>query len=141
MLPICVREDLGAKALKGYSAFHRTLALLEPHHQIVKCHKQDTLWEWTCYREAVSVFYSPSWLSKWEIFFFFRCVLHLIGLVGRVFTNGLGDRGSIPGRVIPKTLKMVLDSSLLNIQHYKVCIKDIVEKSWERSWALPYTTM
>ena len=27
----------------------------------------------------------------------------LIGLVGRVFTNGPGDWGSIPGRVIPKT--------------------------------------
>ena len=27
----------------------------------------------------------------------------LTGLVGRVFTNDLGDRGSIPGRVIPKT--------------------------------------
>ena len=36
------------------------------------------------------------------------------GLVGRVFANGLGDLGSIPGRVIPKTLKMVLDTSLLN---------------------------
>ena len=34
----------------------------------------------------------------------------LIGLVGRVFTNGPGDRGSIPGRVILKTLKMVLDT-------------------------------
>ena len=37
-----------------------------------------------------------------------------ISLVGRVFTNGPGDLGSIPGRVIPKTLKMVLDTSLLN---------------------------
>ena len=27
----------------------------------------------------------------------------LIGLVGRVFANGPGDRGSIPSRVIPKT--------------------------------------
>ena len=31
----------------------------------------------------------------------------LIGLVGRLFTNGLGDLG----HVIPKTLKMVLDTS------------------------------
>ena len=44
----------------------------------------------------------------------------LVGLVGRVFANGPGDRGSIPGRLIPKTLKMVLDTSLLNTQHYKV---------------------
>ena len=40
----------------------------------------------------------------------------LIDLVGRVFANDPGDMGSIPGRVIPKTLKMVLDISLLNIQ-------------------------
>ena len=43
-----------------------------------------------------------------------------IGLMSRVFTNGLGDWGSIPGRVIPKTQKMVLDATLLNTQHYKV---------------------
>ena len=31
------------------------------------------------------------------------------------FANGLGDLGSIPGRVIPETLKMVLVTSLLSI--------------------------
>ena len=36
----------------------------------------------------------------------------------RVFANGPGDRVSIPDRVIPKTKKMVLDATLLNIQHY-----------------------
>ena len=46
-----------------------------------------------------------------------------IGLMSRVFTNGPGDRVSIPGRVIPKTQKMVLDATLLNSQHYKVWIK------------------
>ena len=35
-------------------------------------------------------------------------------VVGRVFANDSGDLGSIPGRVIPKTLKMVFDTSLLN---------------------------
>ena len=56
----------------------------------------------------------------------------------RVFSNGPGDLGSIPGRVIPKTFKkMVLDASLLNTQHYKVRIKGKVEKSWERSSVLP----
>ena len=63
----------------------------------------------------------------------------LIGLVGWVFTDGLGDRGSIPGQVIPKTLKMVLDTSLLNTQQYKVHIKGKVEQSKERSSALPNT--
>ena len=60
----------------------------------------------------------------------------LIGLVGRVFANGPRDLGSIPGRVIPKTLKMVLDTSLLNIWQYKVCIKGKVEQSKERSSTL-----
>ena len=59
----------------------------------------------------------------------------------RVFANGPEDLGSIPGRVIPKTLKMVLDVSLLNTQHYKVGIKGKVEKSRERSSTLPYTLM
>ena len=31
--------------------------------------------------------------------------------VGRVFASGPGDRCSISGRVIPKTQKMVLDTS------------------------------
>ena len=34
-----------------------------------------------------------------------------------------GDRSSVPGRVIHKTQKMVLDASLLNTQHYKVRIR------------------
>ena len=60
---------------------------------------------------------------------------------GRVFANGPGDWGSISGRVIPKTQKMVLDSSLLNTQHYKVHFKGKVEQSRERSSALPYTSV
>ena len=64
-----------------------------------------------------------------------------IGLKNRVFTNGPGDRGSIPSRVIPKTQKMVLDAALLNTQHYKVRIKGEVEKSRERSSALDYTSV
>ena len=43
-------------------------------------------------------------------------IFQLIGLVGKVFANGPGDRGSIPGRIIPKILKMVIDTSLLNTQ-------------------------
>ena len=62
-----------------------------------------------------------------------------IGLAVRVFANGPGDLGSIPGRVIPKTQKMVLDASLLNTQHYKVRNKGKVEQSREMSSALPYT--
>ena len=46
---------------------------------------------------------------------------------GRVFANGPGDLGSIPGHVIPKTQKMVLDVTFLNTQQYKVRIKGKVE--------------
>ena len=64
-----------------------------------------------------------------------------IGLMSRVFDSGPGDRGSIPGQVIPKTQKMVLDAALLCTQHYKVKIKGKVEQSWEWNSALPYTSV
>ena len=53
------------------------------------------------------------------------------GLVGSVFRNSPGDLGSIPGRIISRTFKMVLDTSLLNTQQYIVRIKGQVEQSWE----------
>ena len=57
----------------------------------------------------------------------------------RAFAKGPGDLVSIPGRVIPKSQKMVLDASLLNTPHYKVRIKDKGKQSKERNSALPYT--
>ena len=51
------------------------------------------------------------------------------------------SRIKIPGRVIPKTQKIVLDATLLNTQYYKVGIKDKVEQSRERSSALSYILM
>ena len=57
-----------------------------------------------------------------------------------MFANGPEDRSSIPGQVISKTQKMVLDDALLNTQHYMVRIKGKVEQSMERSSALPYNT-
>ena len=42
MLPLWTRVDLGVMAMKGYSTFTKAPALLEPHHQIVWCHIQDT---------------------------------------------------------------------------------------------------
>ena len=77
--------------------------------------------------------------NKFLRLFVFFSLSRLIGLVGRVFANGPGDLGSIPGHVIPKTLKMVLDTSLLNTQQYKVHIKGKVEQSRERSRA-PFPT-
>ena len=57
----------------------------------------------------------------------------------KVFANGPEDCGSIPGRVIPKTQKIVLEATLLNTQHYKVRIKGKVEQSKVRNSALFYT--
>ena len=57
------------------------------------------------------------------------------------FAKGPGDLGSIPGHIIPKTLKMGLDVSLLNTQQYKVRIESKVEQFRERSSALPYTSV
>ena len=85
--------------------------------------------------------HSTTVLAFKMIRFFFLAFHRLIGRVGRVFAYGPGDLGSIPDRVIPKTLKMVLDSSLLNTQHYKVRIKGKVQQSRERSSALPYTSV
>ena len=62
-----------------------------------------------------------------------------IGLMSRAFINGLGNWGSILGRVIPKTQEMVLDAALLNTQYYVVRIEGKVEQSREWSSALPYT--
>ena len=62
-------------------------------------------------------------------------------LSGESVINGLGDRGSIPGRVIPKNQKMVLDTAFLNTQHFKVRIKVKMEQSRERSRALLHTSL
>ena len=68
--------------------------------------------------------------------------------MSRVFTNGMGDRDSSLGRVIPKTQKKkkkekkkVLDAILLSIQHHKVRIKGKVEQSRECSSTLPNTSV
>ena len=58
--------------------------------------------------------------------------------MGRVFTNGLRDRGPIRGQVMPKTQKTVLDASLLNTQHYNVSIRGKVEESRQSSSVIPY---
>ena len=67
-----------------------------------------------------------------------HCVCFVCRMV-RVFANGPGDLGSISGRVIPKTQKMVLDVTLLNAQHYKVRIMGKVKQSRERGSVLHYT--
>ena len=67
------------------------------------------------------------------IFVDYYKVYYLISLVDRVFANDPSDLG----RVIPKTLKMVLDISLLNTQQYKARIEGKMKQSRERGRALP----
>ena len=62
-----------------------------------------------------------------------------IGLMSRVFVNGPGKRGQIPGWVIPKTQKVIHDVALLSTLHNKVRIKGKVGQSREWSSALHYT--
>ena len=61
--------------------------------------------------------------------------------MSRMFANGPGDRGSIPGQVIPKTKKNLVGATLLNTQHYKVRIKSKVEQFREWSSASPNTSV
>ena len=61
--------------------------------------------------------------------------------MSRVFTIGPRDRSSIPGLVITKIQKMLLDAALLNTQHYKARIKGKGERPREWSSALPYTSV
>ena len=55
------------------------------------------------------------------------------GSLAQWFTNRPGDLGSIPGLFIPKTSKMVFDTSLLNTEQYKVRIKVTVKQFRESS--------
>ena len=49
-----------------------------------------------------------------------------------IHTRTRTHRGSIPGRVIQKTLKMVLHTSLLNTQHFKCKGKGVAPSSTPR---------
>ena len=71
----------------------------------------------------------------------YKLTKHLIYSQLPPIANGPEDLSSIPGRGIPKTLKMVLNTSLLNTQQYKVCIEGKVKQFRERSSALPYTSV
>ena len=62
-------------------------------------------------------------------------------LLNREFANDREERGEIPGQVIRITQTVVLDSPLLNTQHYKVRIKALVEQYRERSNAHLYNSV
>ena len=69
-----------------------------------------------------------------------NCLIHFLSkLVGRALANGPGDQSLIPSHFLPKDLKMVLDTSLLNTQNYKVRNNSKVEQSREWRSTFPYT--
>ena len=68
-------------------------------------------------------------------------MLYSMGRMNRMFTNDPEDRGSIPGRVILNSKKMVLDTALLNTHLYKVRIKGKVGQSRKWSSALHYISV
>ena len=78
-------------------------------------------------RIKVSTYTSPKFFQYFSdvstIRYLQMVFVRFIGRMVRVVTNAPGDQGSIPDRVIPKTLKMVFDGSLFNTSHYKVQIK------------------
>ena len=59
--PLQVKVGLGVMLMKGYSAFPKAPALLEPHHQIVFLISRTLMGEVLLLRrDTVDVFYSPS---------------------------------------------------------------------------------
>ena len=84
--------------------------------------------------------YICSWLINPDINIFnlkfqFHCVC---------IKKVLHENNSINLRILSeilKTFKMVLDTSLLSTQQYKVRIKGKVEQSREKNSALPYTSL
>ena len=64
-----------------------------------------------------------------------------------MFANGPGDWGLMPGEVVPKIQKMVLDASLFNTQYCSQHLRAILNKSWRQHptryqlyWHLPLIT-
>ena len=55
-------------------------------------------------------------MKYWEIFFNDYIMV-------RMFTYDPGIMGLIPGGIIPKTLKIIIDSSLRNTHNYEVLVK------------------
>ena len=83
MLPLRARVDMGAMAMKGYSAYSKSLSLPLLHHHIIDSHMQDIRW-WgvlPLWREAVGVFYSPSRLGNCANYLFYIGIFNIILLL------------------------------------------------------------
>ena len=63
-------------------------------------------------------------------------MISLFKVMDKVFANGPRDWGSIPGRVRPKTQKMVIGLTLLNNLYFKVQI----QSKWSNTekWVAPF---
>ena len=60
------------------------------------------------------------------------CVINdvfFLGVVGRVFTNDLGDLGSIPGRIILKTLKGCPRGVMVKVMDCGIVVHEFVLQS------------
>ena len=68
MPPVQVRENLGTIAMKGYSAFPKAPALLEPH-QIVLHHNLDTRRRKICSEAVVYSIAPVDWASSFLLLF------------------------------------------------------------------------
>ena len=66
---------------------------------------------------VTSIFFSYSFFLLFLFDFIIIPIFLLFGLAGRMFANSPGDRVSVPGQVIPKTLKMVLCWTLSLIRY------------------------
>ena len=127
-------------SVQHFSAFNFSLLYLCQHFFIITL-----MVSWWCFSviwddkslqvSRFAVWYNPllSLLAEIKKGFF------LVWVSGRVFAIGPGDLGSIFGWVIPKTQKVVLDTSFLYTQHYKVRFKGKEGQSGERNSALLYT--
>ena len=76
---------------------NRTKAMVRKRSQLQKTVK--VLWKGGIFYELINLY---KILYNWPI-----------DIMVRVFANGLGDLGSVPGWVIPKTQKMLLDASFV----------------------------
>ena len=151
MLPRRAKVDLGAMAIKGYSAFPK------------EC------WNLTIRLFSVILGHSLGGGGLTPLQRCSRCILHqakfdipfnkitkpkqtqanqylmrgwlILNIYTRVMNEWSGRPGFNPRSRHTRDLKMILDTSLLNTQQYKVRIQSKVEESWERSSALPNTSV
>ena len=141
MLPGWARVNLGAMAMKAYSAFPKAPALLEPHHKIVWCYIQSHSLGGVLLlcRDAVSDFYSPSLLGclkigyviKLSIFLkhpvhlnmiikqFFYTILFFILYPQAILIN-LDQTGVCPRSVMVKAMDcgIVVHKFILQLRYY-----------------------